>query len=143
MLDKMPVIQIDCSQQESKLLVNGRQYSIVTRGFLVKQQLVLDADRNVWLSVKKRGVNTFRLLFANGRKYQLEVLSYTTTAYVFYDQEDTEIFRLTLSPDSFDTIRLLVSVENIPEEEFVGLVAWGFYFWRSAKERRHCHKPAA
>ena len=144
MLDKMPVIQINCSQlQERRLLVNGRQYSIVRRGFLIKQHLVLDADKRVWLTVKRRGVNAFRLQFASGHKYQLEVLAYTTTAYVFYDQEDTEIFRLTLLSNSFDTVCLLVSVEDIPEEEFVGLVVWGFYCWRSAMEKRESYKPAA
>lgn len=143
MIDKMPVIQMDCSQQASKLLVNGKLYTIVTRGFLVKHQLVLGADKRAWFAVRKRGANAYRLQFANGRKYQLEVLSYTTTAYVFYDQEDTEICRLTPSPHSADSISLLVSVASIPDEEFIGLVAWGFYFWRTAKEKAASYKYAA
>jgi len=145
MLDKMPVIQIDCSQQqENRLLVNGQPYNVVTRGFLVKQQYMLDANGKTWLTIRRKGSNTFRLLFANGRKYQLEVLSYTNkTAYVFYDQEDTEVLRLTPLAHSVDTIRLLASINEITEEEFIGLVAWGVYMWRYPQKKNASYKPAA
>jgi hypothetical protein len=143
MLDNLSIIQMDCSQElENKLQVNGQTYALVIRGFIMKHYCLLDAENKVWLTIKKRGGNEYRLVFANGMKYQMEVLAYTSLAYVFYDKEDTEIFRLMPSDLHPDAVCLLVFAIHIPQEEFATLVTWGFYFCRHYKGEKSC-RPAA
>jgi hypothetical protein len=143
MLNKLSVLQIDYSQeQENKLLLNGQPFSLVKRGFLTKHQCLLDADNSVWLTIKKKSDKDFRLVFVNGSRYQLEVLTYSNLTFVFYDKEDTELFRLTQPAFSPDAICLLISEDSMPEEEFATMVAWGFYFCRHYKEKKN-YKPAA
>ncbi|HYH16176.1 MAG TPA: hypothetical protein VD794_13200 [Flavisolibacter sp.] len=141
--DQLPLLQISPSlESDNTLQVNGRQYAIVTRGFLIKHQCLLLEDKRVWLTIKKKGGEKYRLQFARGNKYQLEVLPYATKAYVFYDQEDVEIFRVTQPPLDPNAVCLIVSALHIPEEEFVTLVAWGFYLCCHSSGRKH-YKPAA
>lgn len=141
--NQLPVIQIDSSLEPATTLqINGRQYPIVTKGFLIKHQCLLQEDKRVWLTIKKKGADVFRLQFTTGNKYQLEVLPYATKAYVFYDQEDTEVFRLTQPAFDPNAICLIVSALHIPEEEFITLVAWGFYFCRQHPSKKR-YKPAA
>jgi hypothetical protein len=143
MLDKEPLIKIDYTQEQAnKLEVNGQHYSIATRGFLFKHQCLLDKNSSVWLTIKKRGEKNFRLVFSNGNKYQLEVLTYSNLTYVFYDKEDTEIFRIGIPSSIPDAICLLISEVCVAKEEFATLVAWGFYCFRHYSEKKHC-KPAA
>lgn len=143
MLDKFPIIDVNYSQKlENKLMLNGELYSVETVGLLFKHQCLVSAGNRVWLTIKKRGKNDFRLLFSNGHKYQLEVLTYTTLAFVFYDNEDNEIFRLTKPADSASDICLLVSEEGLPREEYIAMVAWGIYYFHQYHVQT-LHRPAA
>lgn len=143
MIDKLSVSQIDYSQeQENKLLLNGQPFKMVTRGFFTKHQCLINADNKIWLTIKKKSSKDFLLVFSSGAKYQLEVLTYTDLTCVFYDREDTELFRLTQPAFLPDAIFLLISEDYMPEEEFTTMVAWGFYFCRHYNEKRK-YKPAA
>lgn len=143
MIDKLSVSQIDYSQeQENKWLLNGQPFQLVTRGLLTRHQCLLDADNKVWLTIKKKSAKDFRLVFSTGAKYHLEILSYTDLTCIFYDKEDTELFRLTLPAFVPDAVCLLVSEDYVPEKEFATMVAWGFYFCRHYNEKRKL-TPAA
>lgn len=143
MVDKLCNIQIDYPDVlGGTLQLNGQKYTIAKRGLLVKHKCLVGIDKKVLLTIKKRGEKNFRLVFANGHKYQLEVLTYSTHTYVFYDKEDTDIFRISQPVALPGAICLLISEVSIPEEEFVALVAWDFYSCWYLNEKQHYH-PAA
>jgi hypothetical protein len=142
-LKKLTAVQLSTSNEtRSHIQCNGEQYSIVKRGLIFKHQCLIKEDESIWLTIKKRGSNNFKLVFSSGHKYHLEVLTFSLPILIFYSQDDTELFRLTQQAFAPNAVSLLVSEADMPEPEFFAMAAWGFYFLRNGKMKNGCQLAA-